>query len=249
MRRAHLPRSARHALAASVLLALASLAGSSVAAEPGAPPASRPRHYAISVGRPGFVLDPLGSLPKLRFDGSPEIFALTPSRAKEGVVLRRDDGTVLLAVSPKDKVTLFTPEEPEGVEAFLDHQAEPLALNDATQIEAEEGAAFAFYKIKRDYDVALAVKLEAPGTPDTSKTWSAMADAAEVAAIALRDIASIPLGRERLSEKVDRVVIRAGSGQGVEVAQRAVVITVIVSKPIIGRPSSILLESTLADLL
>jgi len=247
---ARLCRLSRSALAASVMLVVASVGtGSALAQHSDRSAVLLPRHFTLGFAHAGFILDPRGDPARLRFDGSLEIIALRPQRVKAGIALKRDDGTVLLTIDRHSRLRLITPEAPDGLEAEFDQRAEPLTLARLTREQAVDEAAFAFLKIREEFDVTLLIRLEAPGAPPKAATWSTMADAARVAAIALRDIVAIPLGQRLVTQKLDRVIIRAGRGARVEVADRALVVTIAAARPITGRPSSALLKSTIADLL
>ena len=90
-----------------------------------APPIAR---YNADAGGP-FVLDRATKTALLRFDDSPEIWALTASPGPRGdLIFKNDVGEPMLRVSRLGGVTLFTNVHPMGMAAYMVGQAGALRL-------------------------------------------------------------------------------------------------------------------------
>jgi hypothetical protein len=75
----------------------------------------------------GFVLDRTHHPALLKFDDSPEVWAVSASRGPRGDVLFRNDiGDILLRVTKVGGVTVFTSRWPSGVAASLEGPTSPL---------------------------------------------------------------------------------------------------------------------------
>ncbi|MBE7217181.1 MAG: DUF4908 domain-containing protein [Caulobacteraceae bacterium] len=92
----------------------------------------------------GFVLDRAAKVPLLRFDDSPEIFALFPTPGPRGdTIYKNDAGEPVLRVSRLGGVTLFTDDQPMGAAAYVVgqaaalHPALPLGPNGLFNVLAE----------------------------------------------------------------------------------------------------------------
>jgi hypothetical protein len=76
----------------------------------------------------GFVLDRSHRVALLKFDQSPEVWALSPSQASRGdVIYRNDVGQPVLRATRLGGLTLFTRSRPGGAAAALIGEAGPLS--------------------------------------------------------------------------------------------------------------------------
>jgi hypothetical protein len=216
------------------------------AAETGAP--LRIGHYSSANGLVGFVLDRLGTPIKLRLDGSDEIWALiVEPTSRNAVALKRDDGSYVLRIDDRG-MTLFTGPT-TGVKVVRDQDAEPLAIATASRAKAEDDAAMLGKELKRLSGADVAVALEAPSLGPDSTAWSAMADAVAIVGVSLKEVVADALGREAVAEKVKRVLVRDSDQVAIKLVGQTLLVEIAANKPIIGRPSSRLLVSTIGDLL
>jgi hypothetical protein len=213
-------------------------------------PLLRLAHYSTGNGLIGFVLDRTGTPPKIRFDGSKEIVALSAVPAVRGVTsLRQDDGWVLLRVDDSGAVMLFSRPAGDGVPAFVDQEALPLDLLPASKTRAEDEAASMSRQINAATGLNLPFSLEGAKLDDSPSRWAAMADATMVVGMALGDIAESKLGHDALAAKVERVAIRDEGRPAIALDGKTLVISVATDRPFAGRPSSALIKSKLGDLL
>jgi hypothetical protein len=213
-------------------------------------PVLRLAHYSAGNGLVGFVLDRTGTPPKLRFDGSKEIFALSATPATRGnTSLRRDDGWVLLRVDDEGGVILFDEPKGDGVRAFLDQEALPLDLLPASKVRAEDEGASMSRQINAATGLNLPIGLEGAKLDESPSRWAAMADAVMVVGAALIDVAGSEPGHDALAAKVERVVIRDEDRSAITLDGKTLVISVSADRPFAGRPSSALLRSKLGSLL
>ncbi|HKD29081.1 MAG TPA: DUF4908 domain-containing protein [Xanthobacteraceae bacterium] len=244
-------------LAAFVVVGLGGY-GAGVAAE--RRPPLRIGHYSTVDGSVGFVFDRLGTPAKLRFDGSEEIFALTPRPAsRDSVWMVRDDGRYVLGVSPEGEISLYpsfesrptVPYSTNGrdIDVVRDDVADALAIAPATR-SAAYGAAIALgEELTRASTASIGVVVEAKQLDDASSAWSAVADALKMAGIAFKDVLADPLGRRAVASDLDRIVIRDGGHAAVTLADRALTIEINAATPVAGRPSSGRIKAAMGDLL
>jgi hypothetical protein len=216
--------------------------------EPGAP--LRIGHYSTANGMAGFVLDRLGTPVKMRFDGSDEVLALAvvPERHNE-ISLKRDDGGVVLHIDDRGGVMLFGRNFGDGVSAVRDQAANPLTITPATKAQAEGKAAGLAQQLKRTGGATVQIVLDAPRLDAASTAWAAMADAIVPLGVALADIIADPIGHDTVRAKVRRVIIRDAGAIGIRLDGQTLIIEIAADKPIVGRPSSARLKSTISDLL
>jgi hypothetical protein len=229
------------------------LVTSPVTAQDAAPP-SRIGHYSTANGLVGFVLYRLGMPIKMRLDGSDEILALTVERVRrDAIMLKRDYGgencCYVLRIEDSGAIIYYGKESRDGLRVRRDQDAKPLEIASATKSQAYDRAVIVSQQLKRDAGVTLDVTVEAPRLDDNSTGWSAMADAVAIAGVALAEIVADSLGRETVAKKLDRVLIRDADQIAINVVDRTLVIEISASKPIVGRPSSGRLISTIGNLL
>ena len=213
-------------------------------------PPLRIGHYSTRNGMAGFVLDRLGETVKLRFDGSEEIIALSKQPASLGALsLRDDNGHVVLRINNNGGITLFGPGFFDGAGVVRDQDASPLEIPAATKSQAAEKAASLGQQLGRVGARALVLTLEAPSLADNSEAWATMADAVAVVGIMLKREVADTLGREAVATKLERVVIRDAGHMSITLEGGTLVVAIDADHPIVGRPSSKLIESKIGDLL
>lgn len=197
------------------------------------------------------MLDRLAVPVKLRFDGSEEIFALSPDAATpDATDLRRDDHTSILRIYNSGRVLAFSRKFPDGsTEAYRDQSAEPLAIPSASKPQASARALALSQKLKRASGITLKVGLDAPHLGEVSADWSAMADAVTVVGIALGELLDSPIAQNVISAKLQNVIIRDTGRTDIRLFDRTLIIEIAADKPILGRPSSARLKSAISDLL
>ncbi len=153
--------------------------------------------YADDNGDSAFVLDRTGTPPLLRFDGSSEIWMLTPQPAAHGdIIYKNDAGEPVLRATRFGGMTLFTLAHPTGAAAALVGEApalRPLAI--LTPNALLQHLAQASARASR-----AAQHLVVFDAPDVSpQTASLVADAATIAAAAVESIARDGKGRASLA--------------------------------------------------
>lgn len=193
-----------------------------------------------------FVLDrSIGRQVFLRFENSPEIWALTPIPAPRGDVIYKDDmGETVLRATKLGGVTLFTPERPGGVAAAMAGQGaalRPPVIASATQLlqtflqatERAQKAARVGHPITFDLEtVPLSV-------------GSLFADAAAVTAEAFVEMASRGERARRSLGRFTSVRFSLGPEPMVSIYGETLNITVAPDRGLAGRPSSRRIEAAL----
>src|SRR5690606_35936740 len=90
-----------------------------------APPVAR----YVSEDGDVFILDRTQSRPLLKFENSPEVWALSPQPAPRGDVIYKNDlGTPVIRATRLGGVTIFTDQRPAGSAAALAGGGDPLRL-------------------------------------------------------------------------------------------------------------------------
>jgi hypothetical protein len=202
-----------------------------------APPVAR---YAIDAGG-DFVLDRTAAHPLLKFEDSPEVWALTVTRGPRGDLIYWNDlGQPLLRMTKFGGVTVFTPQRPQGSAAALAGSSSPLRLASVGPIGLYQHLALASARSGRAAQHPIGyTAVEADATSD-----GLMADAATVASEALVDLATRPTGRALL-KRVGRVTIIRGQEAGATLNENVIVVTVAPALGLFGRPSSLRIEQVL----
>ncbi len=202
-----------------------------------APPIAR---YAIDAGG-DFVLDRTASHPLLKFEDSPEVWALTVTRGPRGDFIYWNDlGQPLVRMTKFGGVTVFTPQRPQGSAAALAGSGSPLRLASVGPIGLYQHLALASARSGRAAQHAIGyTAVEADASSD-----GLMADAATVTSEALIDMATRPKGRALLKH-IGRVTIIRGSEAAASLNESVIVITVAPALGILGRPSSLRIEQAL----
>jgi hypothetical protein len=145
--------------------------------------------------RVGFTLDRSGPNYLLRFDSSPEVFALSPdSAAMGGRVLRYDSGETAVQVSSWGGVTLYTDSQPSGLPAVRTGDstiAEPASTSIA---ELENSAEDESADLARQRHLDVAFKAD----------WNGLEGNASARALAIDAMNNVARGLERFGRSARR---------------------------------------------
>jgi hypothetical protein len=210
-------------------------------------------HKALSLGRSGdgqiaapstarylsdenkvFVLDRSGKRPLLKFDESPEVWALRPSRGPRGdIIYVNDVGEPFLRATKLGGMTVFTASSPEGSAVSLAGPSNPLRLTPLGPLKLYQRIIAASTRASRAAQHT--VEFYAPDADENSD--GLIADAAGLAAQAMISISARPGGRNFLA-RVIKVMLVPGAKPGVSMRRGVIFITIVPSDGFGGRPSS-----------
>jgi len=195
-----------------------------------APPVAR----YVSEDGDSFTLDLTQDRPLLKFENSPEVWALQPHPAPRGdVIYKNDVGEPVLRATRLGGITVFTDHRRNGEAAALAGGAPPLkllqlgpqALLDRLGQASLRASHAAHHVIEFDAEDV---------TPSSS---AVIADAALVASVAVARLADRPQGRIRLAS-LKQVFLAEGKRVAAVVQRGALKITVVPGLGLAGRPSS-----------
>jgi hypothetical protein len=208
------------------------------AREFGAPSVAR---YVSEEGD-GFVLDRSQGRVLLKFDNSPEVWALQAHPAPRGDIIYKNDlGEPVLRATRLGGVTLFTEQRPGGSAAALAGGGSPLRLQplgpQALLERLAQASARASHAAKR------LIPFDADATPASS---ALIADAAMVASEAVVRMTRRSDGRLLLA-RFKQVKLSEGRHANVQLAKGALQITVAPNLGMAGRPSSERIVAAAAD--
>lgn len=198
--------------------------------EPAGPPIAR---YVSAEGRV-FILDRTQPVPMLKFEDSPEVWALAPSPAPRGDVIYKNDlGEPVLRITRLGGFTLFTDERPAGEPVSLAGDgAAPLRLAPMSPQAVFERLTQASLRASRA--ARRPMLFEAEATPASS---ALIADAAVVTSVAIIRLAQRKDGRALLS-RFNRVRFQEGRRASATLEDGELLIVVAPSQGLAGRPSS-----------
>ncbi len=180
-----------------------------------------------------FVLDRSQRRPLLKFDNSPEVWALSSQQAPRGDVIYKNDlGRTVLRTTRLGGVTLFTEAQPAGSAVSLSGAGPPLRLSAIGPQALAERLLQASARASRA--ARRTIKFEAEAAPESS---ALIADSAIVAAEALVRLARRPKGQAALA-RFSKVTLMEGRKTGASVRQGTLQITVTPKDGYGGRPSS-----------
>lgn len=201
------------------------------------PPVAR---YVMDAGG-DFVFDRTATHPLLKFEDSPEVWALTVTRGPRGDLIYWNDlGQPLLRITKFGGVTVFTPKRPDGSAAAVAAAAAPLRLASVGPIGLYQHLALASARSGRAAQHSIAfTAIDADATSD-----GLMADAAIVVSEAMVDLAVRPKGRALLKH-IGRVAIIRGAESAAAFRDGVIVITIAPTEGVYGRPSSLRIEQAL----
>ena len=200
------------------------------AREFGAPPVAR----YISENGDAFVLDRSQGRVLLKFDNSPEVWALQASPAPRGDVIYKNDlGEPVLRATRLGGVTIFTDQRPGGSAAALAGGGAPLKLQPLGPQALLERLAQSSARASRA--ARQLISFDADASPTSS---ALIADAATVASEAVVRMTRRPDGHVLLA-RIKQVRLGEGRRPGVQLSKAgALQITVAPTQGLAGRPSS-----------
>lgn len=193
------------------------------------PPLAR---YVSEQGRV-FVLDRTQNAALLKFDDSPEVWALAPSPAPRGDVIYKNDlGQPVLRVTRLGGFTLFAGARPGGEAVSMAGGGAPIRLPPMSPQAVFERLTQASLRASRA--ARRPMYFEAEATPASS---ALIADAAILASLAIVRMAQGAEGRAALA-RFNRV--RFEAGKAAEAGMKDGVLSIIVAPQagLAGRPSS-----------
>jgi hypothetical protein len=193
--------------------------------------------YQVEMGGGGFVLDTAPGKPAyLKFEDSPEIWALRATAGPRGdVIYKNDMDEPVLRATRLGGITLFTPEQPDGMPAAFIGQAQaprmPLDMGPEVLWNIFVQASARASRIAQHL-----VVFEGPQdiTPATAPVF---ADAAIIASQAFARVGQGKSGRV-LVARFAKVEFNAGKGPAAWARGQVVKITVCPDQGVAGRPSS-----------
>lgn len=194
-----------------------------------APPIAR---YVAEDGG-AFVVDRSQGRVLLKFDDSPEVWALQAQPAPRGDVIYKNDlGEPVLRATRLGGVTIFTDRRPSGAAAALAGNGAPLRLQPLGPQSLLERLAQASARSSRAARRLIA--FDADASPASS---ALIADAAIVASEAIVRLSRKPDGRAALAQ-LKQVRLGEGRKASVQLANGVMNITVAPAQGLAGRPSS-----------
>lgn len=197
--------------------------------EGSSPPIAR---YVSEQGRI-FILDRTQAVPMLKFEDSPEVWALAPNPAPRGDTIYKNDlGEPVLRVTRLGGFTLFTDQRPSGEAVSLAGGGAPLRLAPMGPQAVFERMAQASLRASRA--ARRPMLFEAEATPASS---ALIADAAVVTSVAIIRLSQRKDGRLLLSQ-FNRVRFREGEKAQATLKGGVLNIVVAPSRGLAGRPSS-----------
>ena len=181
-----------------------------------------------------FVLDRSAREPLLKFDDSPEIWALFPSRGPRGdVIYKNDVGEPMLRFTRLGGLTVFTVRRPGGSAASVAGVTSALRLASIGPVALYQRLFQASVRSSRAAQHL--VGFEAPDADPASD--GLIADAAVVVTEAMVTLSSRADGKPFLA-RVAKVVFRVGKQPQAKFADGAISVTLVPPLGIAGRPSS-----------
>lgn len=180
-----------------------------------------------------FTLDRTQPVPMLKFEDSPEVWALLPSPAPRGDVIYKNDlGEPVLRATRLGGFTLFTDKRPSGEAVSRAAGCGPLRLVFLSPQALGERMLQA--SVRSGRAARRAVLFEAEATPNSA---ALIADAAMVVTLAFLRVAAGDDGRATLG-KVSKVLFVEGKKPSVGLSGGVLRIVVAPSQGLAGRPSS-----------
>jgi hypothetical protein len=185
-----------------------------------------------------FVLDRTGGTKSvyMRFDGSSEVWVLTPNSAPRGDIIYKDDmGEPVLRLTRLGGLTLFTEDRPQGMAAGFMGPAPHLKLPPVDNLQL----------LLRDFTRASAaasraaqklIAFEAEDAP--LEAAPLLADAAHVTSEAFVQVAGKGDRERKLLSRFSKVQFFAGKSPNADAKGQTVRITIAPDRGLAGRPSS-----------
>jgi len=180
-----------------------------------------------------FILDRTQTTPMLKFEDSPEVWALLPNPAPRGDVIYKNDlGEPMLRATRLGGFTLFSDERPNGEAVSLAGGGAPLRLLFLSPQALGERMLQA--SIRSGRAARRPIVFEAEATPASA---ALIADSALVVTLAFLRVASRDGGRAILG-RVGKVQFAEGKKTAVSLSNGTLRIVVAPSQGVAGRPSS-----------
>jgi hypothetical protein len=201
-------------------------------------------HYSSDDRQAAFTLDQSQAHPRLKFDETEEIFALTWRPAAGGDrILVRDDGSTILRVSVTGGVTLYSERYPVGVAVNFDRRATPLegppppieTIRDSALEAAAQAAQVFGAPIRFEGDWARAT--------EDAGLRATLYDCVRNARAALMQLAQDAGDRGRVSKSLRIVRFQQGAAPGAAISRNVLVVTYVMNDSVTGRPSSFRIAS------
>jgi hypothetical protein len=182
-----------------------------------------------------FVLDRSRRPVLLKFEQNAEVWVLTPSAAPRGdVIYRNDVGAQVLRATKLGGVTLFTAQNPAGLPAGLDGDADGLRTLPSVSPEGLLQR-LAQASVRASRAAGRLIPFEAPGvTPGAEPVY---AEAASLTADGIVRMSHNPTGRSMMN-RFRKVRLDLGRQPGVVVKDGVLLIQVNPVQGAAGRPSS-----------
>jgi hypothetical protein len=203
----------------------------------GTPPAVA-RYEVGSLSGGSFVLDTAPGKPAyLKFDGSPEIWALRPYPGPRGDVIYKNDAEEpVLRATRLGGVTLFTPHQPEGMPAAFVGQAPPPRLVVDMDLDVLWNI-FVQSSARASHIAQHLVVFEGPQnvTPASAPVF---ADAAIITSQAFAQVGAQGRSGQTMTARIFKVEFTAGRNPAASCKGEVVTITVAPLMGVAGRPSS-----------
>lgn len=197
-----------------------------------APPAGR--YVAENVG---FTFDRSSSA--VRFDGGREIIVLMRQSAPNGgVIYFNDVGEPVLKVSGLGGMTLFTPEQPQGIPVSFVAVAAPIRMEVLIRpgLDMSDWVQSMSRDISRAVGPGARIGIEAP-LPLDQDAYPLLADVLLLTQQAVVRNARRERAREKM-RALSTIFVQMGSAPAVKVERDVLRITIAPSRGIAGRPSS-----------
>lgn len=202
-------------------------------ARPGRDFAAPPVARYVSEDGDSFTLDLTQDQPLLKFENSPEVWALRPHPAPRGDVIYKNDlGEPVLRATRLGGVTVFTDHRPDGEAAALAGGGAPIRLSPLGPQALLERLGQASLRASRA--AKHVILFDAEANPGSS---AVIADAALVASVAVIRLSDNAQGRSRLAG-LKRVFLEQGKRVAAVMQKGTLKITVTPNQGLAGRPSS-----------
>lgn len=223
------------------LIAGACLTNGAFAAGP-----SRIGYFQTLDGSIGFILDRSGETPKQRYDGSPEILLLDPAPAARGdIVFRQSDGLMVLRETPFGAMTFFSRRYAKGVAVVHLSDAVPLVSSPRSADEVAASANALAEHLTQTLGGKVAVTL--PVIPLSPIALGILDEAVVNTGLAFDRILSVPARAGGLPALVHAVEYRIAAKPNGSLGKGTLIIAVAPSLGLMGRLSSLEIESLLSN--
>ena len=195
-----------------------------------APPVAR----YVSEDGDAFILDQTQDKPLMKFENSPEVWALQSRPAPRGdIIYKNDVGETVLRATRLGGLTVFTDHRPDGEAVALAGDGGPplkLGVMGPQALLDRLGQA----SLRASRAARHVILFDAEASPASS---AVIADAATVTSVAVAKICERPQGRSRIAT-LRRVLLEEGKRVAAQFAGGTLKITVVPGLGLAGRPSS-----------